>query len=303
MLTEEGAGVLDLSIENANQNGCDLIIANDPDTDRCSLAERQPNGMFKQFTGNELGALLGWFSWQKYLKTNKQENDKCYMLSSTVSSHILEAMAKKEQFEFIETLTGFKYMGNEADSLLKENFLKKNSYTNKVLFAFEEAIGFMSNSEILDKDGITAAIEFTQLALYLRRVKNTTLTRCLFDEIYATYGYHYAYNSYYLCHEPEVIRKIFNRIFHYNCKQDAITYLWKFGDHQVTRIRDLTNGYDNHFEDCKPVIFLILSFLNFKLFARALSANQFRTIASALLVFVLHDHVLFRGGNLHNDSN
>lgn len=244
-----------MSIENANQNGCDLIIANDPDTDRCSLAERQPDGKFRQFTGNELGALLGWFSLLKYSKSSsKQANDKCYMISSTVSSHILETMSKKEKFEFIETLTGFKYMGNVTDTLLKENFLKKNSYTNKVLFAFEEAIGFMSNSEILDKDGITAAIEFTQLALYLRRVKNTTLTRCLFDEIYATFGYHYTNNSYYLCHEPEVIRKIFNRIFHFNGKQDAITYLWKFGDHQVTRIRDLTNEYDNHFEDCKPVI-------------------------------------------------
>lgn len=175
------------------------------------------------------------------------------MLSSTVSSHILETMAKKEKFNFIETLTGFKYMGNVADGLLKENFFKKNDYTNKVLFAFEEAIGFMPNSEVLDKDGITAAIEFTQLALYLKKVKNTTLTKCLFDEIWATYGFHYSVNSYYLCYEPEVIKKIFNRIFHYNGKQNAVAYLWKFGDHQVSRIRDLTNGYDNLYDDCKPV--------------------------------------------------
>ena len=145
---EEGAGVLDLSIENANLNKCNLIIANDPDTDRCSIAERQEDGSFRQFTGNELGALLGWFSWLKYCKTNRQENDKCFMLASTVSSHILETIAKKEQFNFIETLTGFKYMGNIADSLLKENCLKKHNYTNKILFAFEEAIGFMSNSVI-----------------------------------------------------------------------------------------------------------------------------------------------------------
>ena len=256
---EEGAGVLDLSIENANANGCDLIIANDPDTDRCSIAERQPDGKFKQFTGNELGALLGWFSWFKYCTTSKQPNDRCHMISSTVSSHILETMAKREKFTFIETLTGFKWMGNIADNLLKENYLKKRDYTNKILFAFEEAIGFMANSVVLDKDGITAAIEFTQLALYLKKIKNTTLNKWLFDHIYATYGYHYNVNSYYLCYEPEVIKKIFHRVFHYNGKQDTVTYPWMFGNNQVTRIRDLTYGYDSQFENSKPVILICFS--------------------------------------------
>lgn len=246
--------MLDLSIENANLNGCDLIVANDPDTDRCSLAERQKDGKFRQFTGNELGTLLGWFSWFKYnTSSNKQANDKVFMISSTVSSHILETIAKKEKFNFIETLTGFKYMGNITDNLLKENYLKKHDYNNRVLFAFEEAIGYMSNSEILDKDGITAAIEFAQMALYLRKIKNTTLNDWLFNELYRIYGYHYTYNSYYICHEPEIIKKIFHRIFHYSGKQDTITYPWSFGDNRVTRIRDLKNGYDSQFENNKPV--------------------------------------------------
>lgn len=60
-------------------------------------------------------------------------------------------MHPDEGFNFIETLTGFKWMGNRADELIKQN--------KRVLFAFEEAIGYMCGSHVLDKDGIAAAAE------------------------------------------------------------------------------------------------------------------------------------------------
>lgn len=72
------------------------------------------SGEWKVFTGNELGALLGWWSFH----TAQMKNEgpctclkNCYMLSSTVSSMILRTIAKEEGFNFIETLTGFKWMG------------------------------------------------------------------------------------------------------------------------------------------------------------------------------------------------
>lgn len=92
---------------------------------------------WRVFNGNEIGALLGWWLWKQFEETNldKVKKSDCYMISSAVSSKILHTYAKKEGFNFIETLTGFKWMGNTAFDLVQKG--------KKVLFCFEEAIGFM----------------------------------------------------------------------------------------------------------------------------------------------------------------
>lgn len=73
------------------------------------------------FTGNELGALLSWWALQCYKEINVGKNlNDCYMLASTVSSKIIRAIAKVEGFHFIETLTGFKWMGNVFEN---KNFI------------------------------------------------------------------------------------------------------------------------------------------------------------------------------------
>lgn len=74
------------------------------------------------------------------------------MVASTVSSKMLEAMAKVEGFKFVECLTGFKYIGNTALDLVKEGY--------EVPFGYEEAIGFMFGNEIRDKDGVAATVRF-----------------------------------------------------------------------------------------------------------------------------------------------
>lgn len=155
------------------------------------------------FTGNELGTLLGWWSLEcfKFRSPEKDLKD-CYMLASTVSSKILRAMAKAEGFNFVETLTGFKWMGNKSHELINEG--------KTVLFAFEEAIGFMFSPTVLDKDGVSAACHLASLAAFLE-LKNQTLHEKLI-ELYQTYGFHYTSNSYFLCYEPDVITKIFERI-------------------------------------------------------------------------------------------
>lgn len=133
---EEGKGVLDLSIKTAESIGSTIIVANDPDADRCAVAEKQADGSWRVLNGNEIGALLAWWSWKVWKKTNPDVDPKdCYMISTAVSSKICQTMAKKEGFIFVETLTGFKWMGNLAHKLINEG--------KKVIFAFEEAIGFM----------------------------------------------------------------------------------------------------------------------------------------------------------------
>ncbi len=104
---EEGKSALNLSIETADKNNSRIIIANDPDADRLAVAEKLPNGQWKVLSGNELGALFGWWIWFHYKQNNKDANFKdVYMLYSTVSSNILSSMAQAEGFSCEDTLTG-----------------------------------------------------------------------------------------------------------------------------------------------------------------------------------------------------
>jgi phosphomannomutase len=93
------------------------------------------------------------------------------MLYSTVSSNILNAIAQVEGFNSEDTLTGFKWMGNKAVELMKKG--------KTVLFAFEEAIGFMCGTRVPDKDGITAEAIVAEMAVYLRAIEKRTLNEQL----------------------------------------------------------------------------------------------------------------------------
>jgi phosphoglucomutase/phosphopentomutase len=217
-----------LAIRTANENNSTVILANDPDADRLAVAEKQSNGEWKIFNGNEIGALLGWWLWNNFSARNPPEAVKnAYMLYSTVSSHILKAIAEKEGFNCEDTLTGFKWMGNRANQLLQDG--------KQVVFSFEEAIGFMCGTNVLDKDGVSAESVVAEMAIYLNEVEQRRLSEQL-DWIYdkystyflflylaknlifmilvLSYGYHVSNNSYYLCYEQENINKMFFKLRH-----------------------------------------------------------------------------------------
>ncbi|CAF0827095.1 unnamed protein product [Didymodactylos carnosus] len=212
---EEGQSTLQLAEETANKNQCDFILANDPDADRFALAERDPVGTVESgwriLTGNQLGALLGWWRWFTWRNSNPDVNvDDVYMLYSTVSSHILKSIGEVEGFHIIETLTGFKWLGNKSVELIKD---KKH-----VLFGFEEAIGFMCDPyNVLDKDGISACVVGAELCTYLKSI-NRTLYEQL-DHISTIYGYHINENSYVFCYKTDVMLKIFHRLRHFDQEQ------------------------------------------------------------------------------------
>lgn len=103
----EEKGALDLAMSRAEAEGSTIVLANDPDADRFCAAERLPSGQWNVFTGDQLGSLLGWWTYDKYSRAGGDVT-KLAMCASTVSSKMLRAMAKQEGFEFRETLTGFK---------------------------------------------------------------------------------------------------------------------------------------------------------------------------------------------------
>ncbi|XP_044731684.1 phosphoglucomutase-2 [Chrysoperla carnea] len=241
---EEGQSALDLSFKTADANDSTIILANDPDADRLACAEKLSNGQWRVFNGNEIGALLGWWALHCFQMKNPSSNlSDVYVLSSTVSSKILRSIAVAEGLNFVETLTGFKWMGNKTHEL--ENNGKQ------VIFAFEEAIGFMFGTAVKDKDGVSAAVHLATLAAFLHK-HGLTLVQQL-DEIYKEYGYHISENSYFICHDGAVIEKIFNRLRNFN-GDGSYPESIKNGKYKIKNVRDLTTGYDNSQNDFKAIL-------------------------------------------------
>ncbi|EDW08159.1 glucose 1,6-bisphosphate synthase [Drosophila mojavensis] len=245
MPNPEEAKALELAEKTAINNKCQIILANDPDADRLAVAEVYDNEV-KIFTGNEIGALLGWWALE-IMKISKSKVDTNHvMIASTVSSKILKSMAQIEGFTFHETLTGFKWMANKA---IDEELTGKT-----VLFAFEEAIGFMISTVVPDKDGVSAAAHVATMARYLYCEKKLTLQQQL-ESIYRLYGYHTSICSYVICDDQVKIKQIFNRLRTFDNGQ-ANSYPKSIlnGKYQIEHVRDLTTGYDSSTADLKATL-------------------------------------------------
>ena len=163
----EEPGAIDLSIKKAMQVSADLVIANDPDADRCAVAIADRGGNWRMLRGDEVGAILG-----EYLARAAKDKN-ATLANSIVSSSILSKIAKAYQLSFAETLTGFKWIAK----------------IENLHFGYEEALGYaVDSNSVNDKDGISAALMIVQIATDLKR-ESRTLNDFL-DEIWSKYGYH-----------------------------------------------------------------------------------------------------------------
>jgi phosphomannomutase len=161
----EEPGAIDLAIETAKTFDADLVIANDPDADRCAAAIKDPVTGWRMLKGDELGALLG--------ESIARKGGSGIFANSIVSSSILRKIAKHYNFEFEETLTGFKWLAK----------------IKGLTFGYEEALGYAVDAETVnDKDGISAAITLAQIATDLAADGKTILD--LLNEIWARHGFH-----------------------------------------------------------------------------------------------------------------
>lgn len=161
----EEPGAIDLAFETAKKFDADLVIANDPDADRCAAAVKDPLRGWRMLRGDELGALFG-----EYIA--RKSNDGI-LANSIVSSSILKKIADHYAMEFRQTLTGFKWLAK----------------IKGLTFGYEEALGYCVDSHsVNDKDGISAAIVLAQLATDLKMDGKTLLD--LLDEIWLRHGFH-----------------------------------------------------------------------------------------------------------------
>lgn len=231
----EEHGALDLAIQEADKCECTIVLANDPDADRFSLAEKLRDGGWQQLTGNQIGMLFASY----VLETYTGEKSKLVMLASTVSSRMLAIMAKKEGFLFKETLTGFKWLGNVAQTLKAEGY--------EPAYAYEEAIGFMFPTVVWDKDGIAAAAVFLAARQKWRQEGLTPWQKL--QELYKAYGYFEDANTYFITPSPDVTEQVFKDI-RASGPNGGVPEM--IGKHKILRWRDLTVGFDSAGEDGKP---------------------------------------------------
>jgi len=194
-----------------------------------------------------MGALLAWWSIQTFKQLNSHiELSICYFIASTVSSKMLKSIAHNEGMNFVETLTGFEWIGNKSKEIMAAGKI--------VLFAFEESIGYMFFSNVLDKDGISAATHLATMATYLRDEKNQTLSEKL-DELYKIYGYHCTKGSYLICHDPDIIIKIFKRLRCWkNNRSDTYPDGILHNKFKIINVRDVTTGLDTSMANRKSIL-------------------------------------------------
>ncbi|KAH8102870.1 hypothetical protein BXZ70DRAFT_1057060, partial [Cristinia sonorae] len=232
----EEKGALDIALATADRHQANYVLAQDPDSDRFSAAERRPDGTWVTFTGDQLGALFASAVLARY-KASGRPISKLAMVASTVSSKMVESMAVIEDFKFVECLTGFKFIGNTALTLVEEGY--------EVPFGYEEAIGYMFGSEIRDKDGVAASMVFAELVARLHAEGRSAST--YLQDLYKHYGYFQTSNSYFVCNDPATIGVIFTRLRDFNGKATKTTpdYPRTLAGLTITSIRDLTIGYDS----------------------------------------------------------
>jgi len=161
----EEPGAIDLALKKARDFGAELVIANDPDADRCAAAISDPAVGWRMLRGDELGVVLGEWIARSYSHGT--------FGNSIVSSSALRKIAAHYGIDFKEVLTGFKWLAKIED----------------LAFGYEEAIGYAVDSETVnDKDGVSAAIFLAQVAMDLKR-DGLTISDLL-NQVWARHGFH-----------------------------------------------------------------------------------------------------------------
>lgn len=160
----EEPGALDLALARAAELGADVVVANDPDADRCAAAVPGPSG-WRVLRGDEVGALLA----QHLLGTGRHGR----YATSVVSSSLLGAMAAAAGQPYAETLTGFKWLGRVPG----------------LAFGYEEALGYCVDPEhVRDKDGISALLMLCEVAARAKAQGHSLLD--LLDDLAVAHGLH-----------------------------------------------------------------------------------------------------------------
>lgn len=176
----EEHAAFELAIQYGEEIEADLLIATDPDADRLGIAVKDDKGEYVVLTGNQTGALM-----LDYLLTQKKEKGLLplngVVMKTIVTSEIGRAIASDYGLETIDTLTGFKFIGEK----MKE-YEKTGQYTFQ--FGYEESYGYLIGDFVRDKDAVQSALLASEIAAYYKKQGKTVYQGLM--AIFKKYGFY-----------------------------------------------------------------------------------------------------------------
>lgn len=175
----EEKAVFDIAIEMAKKDGADLIIGTDPDCDRVGVVVKDNNGEYVVLNGNQVGSLLVDYVLSNRIDEIKTMNNPT-IVKTIVTSELGAKIAKSHGVGCIDTLTGFKFIGEKI-----HEFEISNEST--FIMGYEESYGYLVGTHARDKDGVVSALLISEMAAYYYD-KGISLYEGL-QEVYSKYGY------------------------------------------------------------------------------------------------------------------
>jgi phosphoglucomutase len=209
----ENAEALAMAIAKANEVGADVVMATDPDADRMGVAVRNRAGEMVLLTGNQIGTLLAEYRISTLKDAEILPEDgspNAVLIKTFVTSPMQEAVATWHGLKTINTLTGFKWLGEKLagyEAEMKAKLFEKEGlavdydacdvwtkadlmldYSTYFVFGSEESYGYLASDKLRDKDANAALVMFCELAAYLK-AQEMTFPEYL-DSLYLQHGYY-----------------------------------------------------------------------------------------------------------------
>ena len=171
---------MQLGLEYAAKLNADLLLATDPDCDRCGIAVRNENGEYELLTGNETGLLLLDYVFSRRLALGRMP-EKPVLVKTIVTTDMAERIAAHYGVETRNVLTGFKFIGETIGKLEAEG------HPERYIFGFEESYGYLSGTYVRDKDAVDAAFLICEMFAWYRQQGISLLQKL--NALYNQYGY------------------------------------------------------------------------------------------------------------------
>ncbi len=174
----EDPAVFKLSIELADKIGATLCMANDPDADRIGVAVKDEKGEWIYPNGNQIGLLL-----MNYILENKKDiPENSAVVSTVVSTPMLDIVAKEKGVKIFRTLTGFKFIGEKIREF------EEGKYDATFLMGFEESYGYLVGTHARDKDAVVSTLLIAEMAAYYNSI-GSSIPKEL-KKLYEKFGYY-----------------------------------------------------------------------------------------------------------------
>ncbi|MFB1291724.1 phospho-sugar mutase [Streptococcus pyogenes] len=175
----ESQAAFALAEELGREVDADVLVATDPDADRLGVEIRQPDGSYKNLSGNQIGAIIAKYILEAH-KTAGTLPENAALAKSIVSTELVTKIAESYGTTMFNVLTGFKFIAEKI-----QEFEEKQNHT--YMFGFEESFGYLIKPFVRDKDAIQAVLLVAEIAAYYRS-RGLTLADGI-DEIYKECGY------------------------------------------------------------------------------------------------------------------